>query len=65
MASEHLVEPSQFKHNELVWAKVTGHPWWPAQIHSNTDQSEQLYQVDFFGYPASQAFLPNNKIIKF
>lgn len=22
----------QFKHNDIVWAKVTGHPWWPGVI---------------------------------
>ncbi len=27
---ESLVPP--FKHNDIVWAKVTGHPWWPGIV---------------------------------
>ncbi len=22
-----------FKHNDIIWGKVTGHPWWPGIIH--------------------------------
>lgn len=25
-------EQMQFKNNDIVWAKVIGHPWWPGMI---------------------------------
>ncbi len=45
----------EFKHNDIIWAKVTGHPWWPGvvnfeEMHSNY----QLCRVDFFGFPPTQ-----------
>ena len=37
MASQNNIETTAFKDNELVWAKVAGYPWWPAQIHPNAN----------------------------
>lgn len=50
----------QFKHNDIIWAKVTGHPWWPGMITEDpTPHSIHLYRVDFFGYPPSQYVCPS------
>jgi hypothetical protein len=27
------MESQEYKPNEVVWAKITGYPWWPAQVH--------------------------------
>ncbi|CAD8090015.1 unnamed protein product [Paramecium primaurelia] len=40
----------KFEINEVVWAKVLGYPWWPAQISSITNGktgSNQLCRVNF------------------
>lgn len=44
-----------FRHNDIIWAKVTGHPWWPGVINrEESSKNLQLYRVDFFGFPPSQ-----------
>ncbi|CAD8104373.1 unnamed protein product [Paramecium sonneborni] len=40
----------KFEINEVVWAKVLGYPWWPAQISSISNKktdSIQLWRVNF------------------
>jgi hypothetical protein len=32
-----MICPS-FQPNEVVWAKITGYPWWPAQVSRNLRQ---------------------------
>ena len=39
-----------FQLDEVVWAKITGYPWWPAQIISNDGNAlERKLKVRFFG----------------
>lgn len=33
--------------NTLVWAKISGYPWWPGYIRSS--QSNQSYEIEYFG----------------
>ncbi len=45
----------------LIWAKLSGYPWWPAYIKScNKEQIEVCFFGDF-----SRAFLSESKIRKF
>ena len=45
----------QFKHNDIVWAKVMGHPWWPGVINEEKSGDKlDVYRVDFFGHPPTQ-----------
>ncbi|CAD8109801.1 unnamed protein product [Paramecium sonneborni] len=40
----------KFEINEVVWAKVLGYPWWPAQISSISNRKTstiQLWRVNF------------------
>ena len=41
-------EEVQFEIKELVWAKITGYPWWPAKITQMPSIRTQAYRVDFF-----------------
>lgn len=36
----------KFSKHEVVWAKITGYPWWPALI---TSMHNFNYKVDFLG----------------
>lgn len=43
-------QDTNFKHNEMIWGKVTGHPWWPGILTVDPNILDQkLYRVDFFG----------------
>ena len=44
----------QFKYRDIVWAKVRGHPWWPAMVGglhkgSSRKSTEIKYVVYFIG----------------
>ena len=51
--SEEEEEPVKFKCNEIVWAKVKGHSWWPALVGNVTSEKprrkERKYLVHFIG----------------
>lgn len=32
LAQSRVLDRFKYKEKELVWAKVRGHPWWPAII---------------------------------
>jgi hypothetical protein len=64
-------ESREFMEEEVVWAKVVGHPWWPAVIAEKSyptyhfdegsaclKRKEVNYRVSFFG-EASQYELPD------
>lgn len=38
-----------FELDELVWAKLSGYPWWPCKIlaHSNKQMYEICFLVEF------------------
>lgn len=40
-------EEAQFAVEEVVWAKVTGYPWWPAHITEAPSEGGPI-RVDFF-----------------
>jgi hypothetical protein len=53
-----------FQQGEIVWAKVSGHPWWPAlvaEVDSNTKQGIRQAAVNFIG-ENSHASLPFTKL---
>lgn len=50
-----------FIKNQLILAKLQGHPWWPAYIK---DIKENIYEVIYFG-DFSKSFLKSNKIKHF
>lgn len=33
---------------EVVWAKVTGHPWWPGTVTQICSFRQEPYRIDFF-----------------
>ncbi len=51
-----------FELDEVVWAKISGYPWWPGYVQSKTDNDQ--YEVVFFG-DFSRAFLTKTKIRKY
>lgn len=53
---------SEFELDEVVWAKVSGFPWWPGFIASKVE--DQLYEVIFLS-DLSRAFLTKSKIKKY
>jgi len=49
-SSNHLACPHDFKRGDLVWAKVRGYSWWPANIGDVIKVAkERKYRVDFIG----------------
>jgi hypothetical protein len=55
----------EFSLNEIVWAKIRGHPWWPAIIKSVIpDSKENKFKIDFIG-DNSHATLPVSKLANF
>ena len=56
-----------FLKGEVVWAKITGFPWWPGAVHSNLiqiadidanshDPSISTYLIKFFGEDSQYIF---------
>lgn len=41
-------DETQFGLKEIVWAKIIGYPWWPAQITQLPRARSASYRVDFF-----------------
>ena len=41
---------TQYSLHEIVWAKCTGHPWWPAKIVKITvyPNDTTIYKVFFY-----------------
>lgn len=54
--------PRQFELNEIVWAKVSGFPWWPGFISSSL--GDIRYEVNFLS-DLSKANLSAEKIKEF
>ena len=48
--------------NSLVWAKLSGHPWWPGYIKSKYTQNE--FEIEYFG-DFTRSFLSKSKIKPF
>lgn len=40
-------EEEHFSQEEIVWAKITGYPWWPALI-TGAATGSGTFRVDFF-----------------
>lgn len=53
---------TKFQKGALVWAKLSGHPWWPAIIKTEIDSNK--YEVEYFG-DFSRSYLHSSKLKKF
>ncbi|RDD47623.1 PC4 and SFRS1-interacting protein [Trichoplax sp. H2] len=51
---------SKFKDGDLVWAKIKGHPPWPAFVDSRNGVKKSKVTVRFFGSDEVGFILPNN-----
>lgn len=52
----------KFKINDVVWAKLTGFPWWPGLVLSILDDSK--YEILYFG-DFNRSFLCASNLKKF
>ena len=52
----------KFPINSLVWAKLSGYPWWPGYVKNETSPGE--YEVEYFG-DFSRSFLNYSKLKPF
>jgi hypothetical protein len=39
----------KYSKHEVVWAKISGYPWWPACITCTPSKTNNYYKVDFIG----------------
>lgn len=56
-----------FQQGEIVWAKVSGYPWWPAliaEVDSDTKKCVREAAVNFIG-ENSHASLPLSKLANY
>lgn len=56
-----------FQRGEIVWAKVSGYPWWPAlivEVDFNTNKCVREAAVNFIG-ENSHASLPLSKLANY
>jgi hypothetical protein len=44
---ESSAEEEHFSLEEIVWAKITGYPWWPALV-TGAASGSGTFRVDFF-----------------
>ncbi len=44
---ESSAEEEHFSQAEIVWAKITGYPWWPALV-TGAGSGSGTFRVDFF-----------------
>ena len=44
---ESSAEEEHFSQAEIVWAKITGYPWWPALV-TGAASGSGTFRVDFF-----------------
>lgn len=56
-----------WQEGDIVWAKITGHPWWPALVTQVPSLPDDHIRVDFFADNSQYAspysapsFLPAN-----
>ena len=40
----------EIKEGDVVWTKLRGYPWWPANVEKITDKNKEIkYNVKFIG----------------
>ena len=74
---ENVAQSNTFKHNpgDIVWAKVSGHPWWPCMIsnasgashykHAGLNRIKLVFYVEFFGPSSEHAWIPEGCLIEY
>jgi hypothetical protein len=68
----------KYNADDLVWAKVSGHPWWPCMISPDvnennmhvksiggTSRAKRLYFVEFFGPSVEHAWVNEGCLIEY
>ena len=53
---------NEFDVDEIVWAKVSGYPWWPGYVNSKT--SDNVYEIVFLS-DLSKGILKPSRIRSF
>lgn len=68
MAQSRTLDRFKYKEKELVWAKVKGHPWWPAvvgQINYNVPKDRELKYIVYFIGDETKSLLTDKFIRNF
>jgi hypothetical protein len=78
MASEaESFQTVKHKVGDLVWAKVSGHPWWPCIVSRDTSdgnifvkavgttRQKRMYFVEFFGPSTEYAWVSEGSLIEY
>ena len=58
----------KFKEKELIWAKVRGHPWWPAivgEINFNLPRDKEMKYIVYFVGDRTKSLLTEKFIRNF
>lgn len=60
-----LIPGTNLRQREVVWAKISGYPWWPAEVVGyKEDDDVILLTVNFIG-DESHAYLPVSKVVAY
>lgn len=78
VASSAVTTTNDIKFNigDLVWAKVSGHPWWPCMISIDSSENnhvkmvgvarpKRMFHVDFFGPSVEHAWVIESGLIEY
>jgi hypothetical protein len=76
-STESGIEVVNYNPGNLVWAKVTGHPWWPCVISRDGNdgdsyfksfgslRTKRMFYVEFFGPSSEHAWICEGSLLEY
>eukprot|EP00826_Nyctotherus_ovalis_P021062 TRINITY_DN1672_c0_g1_i3.p1 TRINITY_DN1672_c0_g1~~TRINITY_DN1672_c0_g1_i3.p1 ORF type:complete len:292 (-),score=70.42 TRINITY_DN1672_c0_g1_i3:362-1237(-) len=62
---DNIIPGTNFRRGNIVWAKISGYPWWPGEVVGfRRDANSVSVAVNFIGHK-SHAYLPISKVAEY